>query len=98
LEKPLITHFEKCLLIRRQTLELLADVAEHRMTTPIEQFGHKVTLLYDELEYAWQQACFNELLIVYEKAKHLSRLVVSEQRIPGNNLKISWGHSSALLA
>jgi hypothetical protein len=98
LEKPLITHFEKCLQVRQQTLELLDDVAQHRMTTTLEQLGHKVTVLYDELEYAWQQACFNELLIVREKAKHLSRLVVSEQGLPRYDLKISWGHSSALLA
>jgi hypothetical protein len=77
LEKS-ITHFEKCLLVRHQTLELLACIAKQQRCINTRHLGHKIEVLCDELEYAWKTACLNELLIVHEKAKHLSRLVVTD--------------------
>jgi hypothetical protein len=91
------------LQIYQQTLELLTHIAKHQTSSDAAQLdhkvvGHKVVVLYDELEYAWQQACFNELLIVYEKAKHLSRFVISEQALFENDLMMVPGHSRPLLA
>lgn len=76
MEAPIPTHFEKCLLVRHQTLELLAQVAKHRTSLDPEQTKHMITSLCDELEAAWKQARFHEIALVYEKAKHLSQAVV----------------------
>jgi hypothetical protein len=75
LETPIPTHFEKCLLVRHQTLELLTRIARHGNAETWAQTKHKIGLLCDELESAWTQARFNEIAIVYEKAKHLSQSV-----------------------